>query len=80
MSLDLFTICIGKIQRGLEDLTGFMIGGHNLNNIRCTDNTVSEGKLKELFKQVETMESITFRKKTIQCVGYISEDVKIKPV
>ncbi|MGX9987587.1 reverse transcriptase domain-containing protein [Soonwooa purpurea] len=55
-SPDLFNLYSEAILRELEDLPGFIIGGHNLNNIRYADDTVliadTEKKLQELLQKV----------------------------
>lgn len=42
----------GNILRELDYLTEFIIGRHKLNNIRYTNDTVEEGKLKELLDKL----------------------------
>lgn len=41
-SRDLFNLYSDAISRELEDLQGFIIGWHDLNNLRYRDNTVDD--------------------------------------
>ena len=65
-SPDLFNLYSEIILREVEGLQGFVIGGHNMNNLRYADDTVliseSEDKLQELLdKVVEESRKIGFR-------------------
>ena len=40
LSSDLFDIYTEKIFREIEDMKGVNIGGVNINNLRCADDTV----------------------------------------
>ncbi|KAK3784412.1 hypothetical protein RRG08_039413 [Elysia crispata] len=56
LSPDLFSLYSEMIMRQIEEIEGLKIGGHNINNIRYSDDTVltadSEEKLQELLNKV----------------------------
>lgn len=56
-SPDLFSLYCEKILREIEELPGLVIGGVNLNNLQCGDDTVllaeSEGKLQEPVEKID---------------------------
>ncbi|XP_037794114.1 uncharacterized protein LOC119589587 [Penaeus monodon] len=71
----LFNLYSELILRELEGLQGFVIGGHNMNNIRYADDTVliseSEGKLQELLDKVveeSAKKGLTINCKKTECL------------
>ncbi|XP_037779155.1 uncharacterized protein LOC119575579 [Penaeus monodon] len=81
LSHDLFNLYSELILRELEGLQEFVIGGHNMNNIRYADDTVliseSEGKLQELLDKV--VEKSAKKGLTINCkkTGYTLKTIQL---
>ena len=83
---DIFNLYSEIILRELEGRQGFVIGGHNMNNLRYADDTVliseSEDKLQELLRKVieeSEKKGLTINCKKTECMVVSKKTVKPQP-
>ncbi|XP_042883267.1 uncharacterized protein LOC122260182 [Penaeus japonicus] len=83
LSPDLFNLYSEMILRQLEDMPGFILGGHNINNLRYADDTVliaeSRDNLQELLDKVieeSKKKGLTINCKKTECMVVSKKTVK----